>query len=132
MLKRYCQLHKLSLDYKFTEEGKAHAKIYRATAVVAEEDRGKGDASKKKAAQILAALDALTQLEIDLSTLGSQGLMPNGNGGEIREQRMKREREAGAGDGEDEARDRSAVRMREWGKGEGRGEREEAWAWGLF
>jgi len=81
------------------------------------------DASKKKAAQTLAALDALTQLGVDLSTLGSQGLMPNSNGGENREQRLKREREADAGDGEDVARDRSAVRMRESGR------REEAREW---
>jgi hypothetical protein len=35
-------VNKLSLDYKFAEEGMPHAKIYRATAVVAEEDKGKG------------------------------------------------------------------------------------------
>ena len=131
-------MHKLALEYKFTEDGKPHAKVYKATAVVGEEDKGKGEGAKKKAAQTLAvsgrgaaqaclrarpissafacmgamcampekvwslgadtsplpsplsplpsplspntrarqALDALTQLGVDLSSLASQGLMP--------------------------------------------------------
>ena len=36
------------------EEGKPHAKTYRASAVVGEEDKGKGEGPKKKVAQTLA------------------------------------------------------------------------------
>ena len=102
VLQRHCDRQGLMLDYKYVEDGPAHAKVFNVTAIVAEEEKGKSTGSKKKAAQAMAALDALNNLGVDVNAAckeltNSEGMVEGGGG----EARAKRKREGGGGEGEE-------------------------------
>jgi len=75
VLGQYCERNSLSIKYTFAEEGQAHSKVFKVAAMVGDKEKGTSTGSKKKSAQTLAALDALKNLNIDLSTLTAQGLI---------------------------------------------------------
>eukprot|EP00802_Teleaulax_amphioxeia_P010156 Tamp_10181.p1 GENE.Tamp_10181~~Tamp_10181.p1 ORF type:complete len:495 (+),score=131.61 Tamp_10181:52-1485(+) len=76
VLHQYCTRNSLTIDYKFVEDGPPHAKVYKVSAMVGDEEKGSSEGSRKKLAQTMAALAALQELKVDLTSLASQGLLP--------------------------------------------------------